>query len=530
MPVSPPDSSSSDDEDLDPAMAERRARALQILAKVKRERAPERNDASEEVRFLKSLLTLHSRDEIVRSITDRLHVIDGTAVPAGVASGSLGAQQADAAAAAKAERVAAAYTAKSAAEEAEAAAQAAERALRAQLQQLADGDTSFVAAHALLPSFWLTAVSTDALDGSAAPEGVGPAGEGVAGEGRAGVQGEQGGVEEERAHTGAVPTRGAMPAELGVPTERLRAMAQEIDRNGYGVVEPCEWAWGEGAALRTLEAAAHALAAHGWPPAMVFMLDLAWEVVDRLWAPMGALLGDMRAERDEADPAGDEADPAGDGADGVRMDPSVFCWIARRAGSGPPAAGSNFGTPHRDFTCLQSLRPSDGKPLLLSVWLPLTRVTTDNGCMMVVPRALDRHYLKRFAYAHMRPAMPSDEDDEVTELRFDLQAARPLAPLQAGSIAAWCGNVIHWGSSCSAAPADAPPRISFGFNFLRAGQQLQSAAPTLSRADARALTPAQRLALISRSLLAYSPWYRLSDSTQLRSLFAVAAHESTSLD
>jgi hypothetical protein len=122
----------------------------------------------------------------------------------------------------------------------------------------------------------------------------------------------------------------------------------------------------------------------------------------------------------------------------------------------------NFGMPHRDFTCLQSLDkdgacgpapprarappgatptmtdPSHptlrlpttltggsdswpGVPTLLSVWLPLTEVTTDNGCMMVVPRTLDRHFINRWAYAHMRPALLGD-DDEVLELRFDLQA------------------------------------------------------------------------------------------------------------
>ena len=92
---------------------------------------------------------------------------------------------------------------------------------------------------------------------------------------------------------------------------------------------------------------------------------------------------------------------------------------------------------------------------------------------------LDPHYTKRFAYAHMRPALTSDEDEEVTEIRFELQAARPLAPLLPGSLVAWCGNAIHWGTRCSSA---VPPRVSVGFNFLRAGEALQSARPPLSQA------------------------------------------------
>lgn len=68
---------------------------------------------------------------------------------------------------------------------------------------------------------------------------------------------------------------------------------------------------------------------------------------------------------------------------------------------------------------------------------------------------------------------------------YAAQAARPVAPLPAGSIVAWCGNVIHWGSRCS---PNLPPRVSIGLNFLRAGEKLQSSIPNLSRADAPSLT------------------------------------------
>ena len=202
------------------------------------------------------------------------------------------------------------------------------------------------------------------------------------------------------------------------------------------------------------------------------------------------------------------------------MDPSVFCWIARHPPPTPPGskaaatAGANFGVPHRDFTCLQSLQQEDGKPTLLSVWLPLNAVTTENGCMMVVPKQLDPHFTKRWAYAHMRPALPPDADDPdgATEVRFDLSAAKPLAPLARGSLVAWVGNLIHWGTCCLP-DSGAPPRVSVGFNFLRAGERLQSGAPALTRGDARRLTLDGRLALIARSILAYSPWYALDDAT-----------------
>ena len=303
--------------------------------------------------------------------------------------------------------------------------------------------------------------------------------------------------------------------ELLIPPEDLEAMRRSLNQLGYGALQPGS-SWGYGAlapVLGALRAAAGTLRAAGWPPAFVFMLDEAWELLDRLFEPMEAILGE-----------------------GCRMDPSVFCWIAatppalnetatagRGATSGPtkptvasesPAPGANFGVPHRDFTCLQSLRQSDGAPLVLSLWLPLNDVNVDNGCMMVLPRPLDRHFFKRFAYAHMRPALPAGEDADAgapTEVRFELAAARPLAPLRAGSIAAWVGNLVHWGTCCLPTEGLAA-RASVGFNFLAAGERLQSTAPLLARADAALLSLDERLAIVARSLLAYSPWYALIDT------------------
>ena len=70
---------------------------------------------------------------------------------------------------------------------------------------------------------------------------------------------------------------------------------------------------------------------------------------------------------------------------------------------------------------------------------------------------------------------------------------------------------MHQGTCCLPDTTH-PPRTAIGFNFLRKGERLQSGAPSLSREDARQLTLPGRLALIARSLLAYSPWYALEDS------------------
>ena len=188
--------------------------------------------------------------------------------------------------------------------------------------------------------------------------------------------------------------------------------------------------------------------------------------------------------------------------------------------------------PHRDFTCLQSLRERDGATMMLSIWLPLNEVTSDNGCMMVVPRSLDPHFAKRFEYAHMRPAMPpgtskgKDGVREVMEIRFDLSSVRPLAPLKAGTLVAWAGNLIHWGTCCTPESVK-PPRCSVGFNFLAMGAQpLQEGRALLSRSDTRAYVHvADRLALIATSLLAYAPWYAMPESAVPADFYACPAAE-----
>ena len=96
-----------------------------------------------------------------------------------------------------------------------------------------------------------------------------------------------------------------------------------------------------------------------------------------------------------------------------------------------------------------------------------------------------------------------------------------LAPLPAGSIVGWVGNLIHWGTCCLPDSKEPLPRTAVGFNFLRAGERLQSGAPSLSREDARRLSLDGRLALIARSVLAYSPWYALEDDAVPREFFPV---------
>ena len=59
--------------------------------------------------------------------------------------------------------------------------------------------------------------------------------------------------------------------------------------------------------------------------------------------------------------------------------------------------GVNFGTPHRDITYSNCHGAEDGKPDILSLWIPVVPVSTENGCMYVIPRENDPQFDKDVA-------------------------------------------------------------------------------------------------------------------------------------
>lgn len=188
--------------------------------------------------------------------------------------------------------------------------------------------------------------------------------------------------------------------------------------------------------------------------------------------------------------------------------------------------------PHRDHNHAES-NAEDGSPQILSIWIPLNDVDTQNGCMYVVPKEFDEHFDKPEDDSHLKAAMWKDNGR--TELRFDLACGRPL-PAKAGSTLGWHGNLIHWGSKyfsssfsthtlsvvtflmrdllhrCGSKSLD--PRVSVTCTFrLKKGRptHLQGEMDALSERDLDSLTLEQRLRYIAKSLLLYHWWYPLPD-------------------
>jgi Phytanoyl-CoA dioxygenase (PhyH) len=127
----------------------------------------------------------------------------------------------------------------------------------------------------------------------------------------------------------------------------------------------------------------------------------------------------------------------------------------------------------------------------LTLWLPLTDVTLENGCMNVVPK-------------HLLPAtLPDHFANDARSLSPEiwktmLQGARAL-PARAGSLLAWDFQVVHWSSLCDGATE---PRMSLAVEIM--GPSIEPTEGELPLFDLKTLPPfRERLEAIAKGLLSY---------------------------
>lgn len=150
--------------------------------------------------------------------------------------------------------------------------------------------------------------------------------------------------------------------------------------------------------------------------------------------------------------------------------------------------------------------------------MPLTESTLDNGCLVVVPKEFDELFHQPDHKSHMKSCIPCYDKQHQTKLSFDLQGSRPL-PCSAGSLIAWQGNLIHWGSRCS---KKSNPRISIACTF-RAASTLEedtethltkskNSPPVITKSSLLSLSLKQRMRLIVSSLFIYENWCPLQSS------------------
>ena len=118
---------------------------------------------------------------------------------------------------------------------------------------------------------------------------------------------------------------------------------------------------------------------------------------------------------------------------------------------------TSYFPPHRDLTDDEDFIDEEGRPTLLSVWIPLTDVTTQSSCMYVLPASRDPEYPHGVAGWRKRWKTEGHRPWKAEEL-VNIRAL----PAPKGTLMGWNAGVFHWGSEPD---AKAPERISIGYYF-----------------------------------------------------------------
>jgi hypothetical protein len=255
------------------------------------------------------------------------------------------------------------------------------------------------------------------------------------------------------------PFAGAREPFAFAPDDRAGSVAR-IKEEGYYQTRPAV----EAELCRRLSEGVQNIAAAGIHPIFLGVYDEFWQVAARLSPLLAPILGERYRVLDEI---------------------WVFLVDPANAGSGWP--------PHRDYTTFDSPRArdgmrADGRPTVVTVWIPVTDAEPSNGCMYVLPANLDPNL----------PARPSiGMAARPGEAAPRLQDVRAL-PAPAGSVLTWNIFLLHWGGSAS---RHAPhPRISLAFYFH--SDEVEPVAEGLCALEGE-LPFQERLARVGRALLRY---------------------------
>ena len=238
------------------------------------------------------------------------------------------------------------------------------------------------------------------------------------------------------------------PSPRTVRAGKTARLVEQIVAEGYFQTEPLF----PSDQIRRLAAAVSAVVAAGYHPLFATVYDEPWKLLAALGNVLDPILGA-----------------------GFRMVPDFWLWLvdvdAERSG----------WAPHRDEQYLNTLRP-DGRPTLLTIWIPFTDATPLNSCIYVLPLSQDPNY-------------PGNTRARKVDRLQDIRAL----PAKAGSILGWNQYLLHWGSR-SSQRADRP-RISWGIYFQSGDVPLFD---PLARQLRGTLTFQERLGFIGTAIARYA--------------------------
>jgi hypothetical protein len=204
----------------------------------------------------------------------------------------------------------------------------------------------------------------------------------------------------------------ALDGPVSFEPKAIAREVQRVRRDGYFKTQPAL----ESAVNESLADAVRRVIGAGFHPLFVSVYDEFWKPLARLGAVLEPVFG---------------APP--------RLLGDFWVWCV-----GPGQAPAGWA-PHRDHEVEETLE-ANGTPRLLTVWIPFTDATPENGCIYALPTSLD-------------PNLPF-----TPEIRAVPEVQNVIAlPAAAGSVIGWNQYILHWGGRCSDYATQ--PRISTGIYF-----------------------------------------------------------------
>jgi len=200
---------------------------------------------------------------------------------------------------------------------------------------------------------------------------------------------------------------------LDIDTERLNDISDRIHHDGYIHQDPLF----DQAVIEPLRKGVEKLVELGWPPAFIYVYDEAWDLFQKLEGMLSHFLGDD-----------------------FGLLPHFWAWHIDKDGQG----GTSGWPPHLDYSGECAF--FDDYLISLSLWIPLSDATPENGCMSILPLSRQKTYEK-----------PVTEVSDIL-----LQDVRSL-PAKAGSVLGWRQDLWHWSGRSSKYAKE--PRISLSLEF-----------------------------------------------------------------
>ena len=157
----------------------------------------------------------------------------------------------------------------------------------------------------------------------------------------------------------------------------------------------------------------------GFPPVFIYLYDEAWNLFAKLSPLISYFLGDN-----------------------FRLLPNFWAWNI------PLNEGAAGWPPHRDCQAETRFKIGGKEEILmsLSLWIPLSDATKNNGCMYVLPRSSEDNY---------DPPLK-----EAAQINMDDAKALPAI---SGSVLGWPQDLFHWSGRVTRHAIN--PRISMSLEF-----------------------------------------------------------------